>query len=65
VENLTIPAGLNVTIPDFLSLVWPAGASPGPYTIEIFGTQVNAAADGEIATSDIVASAFDSVTFVP
>jgi hypothetical protein len=64
-HNLTIPVGLNVTLAEFLSLVWPHGAPAGPYTIEIFGTPVGALADGALDAGDILAAASDMVTFKP
>jgi hypothetical protein len=64
-DNLAIPAGLNVAVPNFFSLVWPPSAPPGPYTIEIFATPVGALADGVLGDEDIVGSAFDTLTFVP
>jgi hypothetical protein len=64
-DNLAIPAGLNVAVPNFFSLVWPSDAPPGPYTIEIFATPAGALADGLLRDEDILRSAFDTLTFVP
>jgi hypothetical protein len=64
-DNFAIPAGLNVAVPNFLSLVWPPAAPPGPYTIEIFATPAGALANGVLRDEDILGSASDTLMFVP
>ena len=64
-HNLPIAAGLNVSVPNFLSLVWPHGAPAGLYTIEIFATPLGSLADGVLGGKDVLAAAVDTLTVKP
>jgi hypothetical protein len=64
IQSVSIPAGLPpVTVPNFFSFVWPAGAPPGTYSFALFGTPPGAFGDGSINQGDVTAAALDSLTF--
>lgn len=65
-SNVLIPGGFpQVTIPNFFSLIWPAGIPGGPFTVAIFMTPPLAFADGIVGPTDISAFAADSFTALP
>ena len=64
IQNVSIPAGLPpVTVPNFFSFVWPAGAPPGTYSFALFATPPGAFGDGRIDQGDVTATGLDSLTF--
>jgi hypothetical protein len=60
--NMTIPAGINVTVHDVLGFTWPAGAPLGIYTLAIVATPPGAFQDGMLDPADILAIGTDSLT---
>lgn len=60
--NVTIPAGINVTLHDVLGLTWPAGAPSGTYTLAILATPPGALADGVLGPGDILTLGADELT---
>jgi hypothetical protein len=49
------------TQPGFVSVTWPAGLPPGPYTFAVFTTAPNAFTDGVVGPGDIAAFATDQL----
>ncbi len=60
--NMTIPAGINVTVHDVLGFDWPSGAPLGFYTLAIVATPPGAFQDGMLDPVDILAIGTDSLT---
>lgn len=60
--NVTIPAGVNVTVHDVLGFTWPAAAPPGIYSLAIVATPPGAFQDGMLDPADILAIGTDSLT---
>jgi hypothetical protein len=55
----------GVRVPDFWSLPWAAGLPAGRYTLFMVLTSPNAFDDGRVDPADLLATAVDTVTFVP
>lgn len=55
----------GVRVTDFWNLPWAAGLPPGRYTLFMVLTSPNAFDDGRVAPADLLATAVDTVAFVP
>jgi len=61
-RDVPFPAAFPpVAVPNFLTLPWADGSTPGSYTFIIFTTPPGAFADGAIGPTDISAFALDSL----
>ncbi len=60
-ENLAIPAGAYLNLPDILNLTWPAGAPSGLYTFALVATPPGAFADGSIDAQDLLGAGVDTL----
>lgn len=65
-SSRSFPVGAPaITLPNLLSLVWPAGLPSGTYTWVVFTTQPNAFADGIVGPTDVTGITTDSFRTSP